>query len=428
MTPSDGCSFPGTDVGACDDELVCVAAGCGNGVVEPRSNEVCDDGNRISLDGCSADCKSQETCGDGVSDPAVGEHCDCGSDVAGLPFGCTMVNTMEPGAQCRPDCTLGRCGDGVTDLHEACDDGNNTPGDGCRADCTGRWTRLPSNTLATINDVSAHTATDAWAVALYRLMRWDGVTWTTLPTPSWLGTRQYRRVYAAAQDEVFVVAQDPVGSTSVVYRYVGGVWTNVTPSGPARQWSAINGRGANIYVSGEDVPPTTTDDRIAAWNGSAFVDSGGFADSQLRSIAVLGDGTAFAADITGTPSAGGKVFRKLPGGNWAQLAGIDGNHVATGPAELFVFSTVGSASYSTNAGAQFTDLANSSELGANGTDVSATTGMAIAVGRGGAVLICRTATSECAVSDAGTNSHLWGVSVVDDKHAFIVGDNGTILF
>ncbi len=37
---------------------------------------------------------------------------------------------------CRPDCTLPRCGDGILDPGEACDDGNTTSGDGCASDCS----------------------------------------------------------------------------------------------------------------------------------------------------------------------------------------------------------------------------------------------------------------------------------------------------
>ncbi|MCA9298446.1 MAG: DUF4215 domain-containing protein, partial [Phycisphaerales bacterium] len=36
---------------------------------------------------------------------------------------------------CRPDCTKPRCGDGILDAGEACDDGNDVGGDGCAADC-----------------------------------------------------------------------------------------------------------------------------------------------------------------------------------------------------------------------------------------------------------------------------------------------------
>lgn len=38
---------------------------------------------------------------------------------------------------CHTDCTLPRCGDGVTDAGEVCDDGNTVSGDGCKADCSG---------------------------------------------------------------------------------------------------------------------------------------------------------------------------------------------------------------------------------------------------------------------------------------------------
>src|SRR4051812_1027959 len=49
-----------TQVGKCIDGA-CVTAACGNGIVEP--GEICDDGNRISGDGCSFDCVSHELCG-----------------------------------------------------------------------------------------------------------------------------------------------------------------------------------------------------------------------------------------------------------------------------------------------------------------------------------------------------------------------------
>jgi len=36
---------------------------------------------------------------------------------------------------CRTDCTIPRCGDGILDGGEVCDDGNNLDGDGCSGDC-----------------------------------------------------------------------------------------------------------------------------------------------------------------------------------------------------------------------------------------------------------------------------------------------------
>src|SRR5262252_7744578 len=54
---------------------------CGDAKLDP--GEVCDDGNNVDGDGCSADCKSDETCGNGIVDVAKGELCDDGNTVGG---------------------------------------------------------------------------------------------------------------------------------------------------------------------------------------------------------------------------------------------------------------------------------------------------------------------------------------------------------
>jgi fibro-slime domain-containing protein len=98
---------------------------CGDGIVQASSGEGCDDGvnNGASGDKCRADC--QLKCGDGVVDP--GEQCDNGAS----------KNTGGYGA-CNPDCTLGpRCGDGVKNGSEQCDDGKNDGTYGtCNPNCT----------------------------------------------------------------------------------------------------------------------------------------------------------------------------------------------------------------------------------------------------------------------------------------------------
>ncbi|MBI2995303.1 MAG: DUF4215 domain-containing protein [Candidatus Melainabacteria bacterium] len=54
---------------------------CGNGVIEPSIGEVCDDGNTVDNDGCSADCLSDESCGNGIVDTIIAnpEQCDDGN-------------------------------------------------------------------------------------------------------------------------------------------------------------------------------------------------------------------------------------------------------------------------------------------------------------------------------------------------------------
>lgn len=39
-------------------------------------------------------------------------------------------------SRCRTDCTVPRCGDGIVDGGEICDDGNDDDGDGCSSDCS----------------------------------------------------------------------------------------------------------------------------------------------------------------------------------------------------------------------------------------------------------------------------------------------------
>ena len=64
-------------------------------------------------------------CGDESIDDWLAEECDAGA-----------ANANTPDAPCRPDCTLPRCGDGVQDSTEGCDEGEANSADGsCGADC-----------------------------------------------------------------------------------------------------------------------------------------------------------------------------------------------------------------------------------------------------------------------------------------------------
>ncbi len=122
---------------------------CGDGKVSPE--ELCDDGNRASGDGCSSDCQIVEegftchnpgatcrrarVCGDGLQTPP--ETCDDGNDESG--DGCTSSCLLENGYVCPSpgeDCIyIVECGDGVVAGDESCDDGNADSGDGCNDTC-----------------------------------------------------------------------------------------------------------------------------------------------------------------------------------------------------------------------------------------------------------------------------------------------------
>jgi cysteine-rich repeat protein len=114
---SDGVScIADRRTGACSGG-VCTFALCGNQIVEP--GEQCDDGNFVAGDGCTPDCKSNETCGNGVVD--VNEQCDDGN--------------LDDHDGCQSICVRQHCGDAIVDPGEVCDDGNLAAGDGCTPDC-----------------------------------------------------------------------------------------------------------------------------------------------------------------------------------------------------------------------------------------------------------------------------------------------------
>jgi len=142
----------------CGSGWVCAASqdtcipigGCGDGIINANIGEVCDDGNVVDGDGCSANCKSIETCGNGIND--IEESCDDGNTLSG--DGCSANCTRElcgnlvvelgedcdsggiDSAGCNLNCTFSRCGDSYTNslAGEQCDDGRETAT--CDSDCT----------------------------------------------------------------------------------------------------------------------------------------------------------------------------------------------------------------------------------------------------------------------------------------------------
>ncbi len=133
----------------CDAD--CTLVMCGDGVRNPLAGEACDDGNVVSADGCRADCRSDETCGNGLRDDHLpknrtshpqecrsataqgtgcAEVCDDGNTVAG--DGCSANCLSEE--SCRNG-ILDPLGNGGSNPPEACDDGNQIDNDACSNTC-----------------------------------------------------------------------------------------------------------------------------------------------------------------------------------------------------------------------------------------------------------------------------------------------------
>ncbi|MBU4511843.1 hypothetical protein KKD19_01170, partial [Patescibacteria group bacterium] len=106
----------------------CELTYCGDNITQAPNgagfNETCDDGNNIGGDGCSSICIA-EGCGDGIVQIVLGEECDDGN--------------VSNNDICKNDCTDNVCGDGFRYIGvETCDDGvANGTYNHCKVDCSG---------------------------------------------------------------------------------------------------------------------------------------------------------------------------------------------------------------------------------------------------------------------------------------------------
>jgi cysteine-rich repeat protein len=136
-----GCSFEECDLGQANGpdnpkcDANCFIVACGNNVVQ--YGEECDDGNHVSGDGCSADCKAEFTCGNHVVEPPY-EDCDPDPQSPqgqGMGADCTPDQAKNDPSSCACDknCKFVVCGDGVRQSPwEDCDPPNGTT---CGTDC-----------------------------------------------------------------------------------------------------------------------------------------------------------------------------------------------------------------------------------------------------------------------------------------------------
>jgi cysteine-rich repeat protein len=120
----------------------CAPLSCGNGTVE--TPEECDDGNQTNGDGCETNCKLTCKAGDASRDcSSVGTACTTASTCDASKHTCSATTPANDGNGCgngnyckSGSCVAPVCGNGQVELGEMCDDGNQTNGDGCQANCT----------------------------------------------------------------------------------------------------------------------------------------------------------------------------------------------------------------------------------------------------------------------------------------------------
>ncbi len=268
--PVAGCASPPaiaacdglTELGACTIANgpgecrggVCVPASCGNGLVDTTLGEVCDDGNNLDDDGCSADCKSDETCGNGVLDFVKGEQCDDGNltELDGCSRDCkpepltslqlATAATMAPAARAYPsmvydpDRHVMVLFGGVAELIQNDTweyDGATwkpiaTIGAPQKRFAQGMTYDSKRHRMIMFGGDGGAYLSDTWA--------FDGVAWTQLSNAG-PGARYISLAYDAARDRVVLYGADYIsGSATATWEFDGTTWTakQTATSPPAR--------------------------------------------------------------------------------------------------------------------------------------------------------------------------------------------------
>ncbi len=247
----------GEVTGSCFDG-VCLARGCGNGIVEP--GEQCDDGNQTSGDGCSADCKSNETCGNGVVDEDRGEQCDDGNHIAhdGCDSTCQSETTMwtivavEPSNVNRDTAAYDVARGRLVNLIA----GTTWEWDGTQWTTDAGTVQLVAlaNYKLFYDPVAAHV--ERFVVSdqgLAALSSWDGSTWT-------LGSQSQLAITGTQNVVAITAAFDPANDRALVFLtiYDGAAWSTLT--------YAVDSSGTWSEIAGPDLDAAT--DIAAAYDVS----------------------------------------------------------------------------------------------------------------------------------------------------------------
>lgn len=395
------CTTPAISTGVCVS-AICLVAGCGNGFVEP--GEACDDGNHVSFDGCRADCASNEVCGDGIADPLFGEACDCGTP-GRQSATCLQPNNQMPGAECREDCKLARCGDSIIDPNEICDDGNTISGDGCRGDCQGRFTKMQTTTANRLERAWT-TGTDAWAVGDGgTVIYYDGTTWVDIAPND---TTNFIRVWASGPHDVYVVT-----NAALVRHYDGTSWTTV-PTGVANVAEVWGTSASDVFVIGG----TSGNGDIAHYDGTSWSPVAICPELTSPLVAITGTGPnrIFVGDGEGVCRYNGTAWTFIAGGNYSQLAAVAGSDV------YGLVPNTPSVERWTQSSSTWTSIAVPGSLNA-----IATTGAGTVLGCGDAGIVLDRKNQIWTNYAAPTEQTLNGVAATSDENVFIVGAHGTIL-
>lgn len=248
--------------GRCYDG-VCLVGGCGNGFVDPADpavpmdvDERCDDGNRNAGDGCSADCKSEETCGNAVVDLTNRESCDDTNAVN--HDGCSSTCSVEGARWLTLPGFLARGGhamayDSSRDrvvLFGGVSNGGTLLGSTFEHDGH-RWHPIApaQEPSPRVNAAMAFDASRKVTVLfggsdgtmLSDTWEWDGARWRVIDTEIAPSPRfHHAMVYDSARERVILMGgAGPGGTLDDTWAWDGKVWTPLAAPGPFARHSHV---------------------------------------------------------------------------------------------------------------------------------------------------------------------------------------------
>lgn len=251
-----------------------------------------------------------------------------GDEVCASPEQVTACDGLADGASCvvggntgrcdRGVCVGAGCGNGVVDPGEACDDANQSSGDGCRADC--RKIEMCGDAIVDdgegCDDGNANAADgcDACVPTTWRAASAIGgntlAIETSLATPSGIAVDRLGNVYVAHEFSPRIRRIDTTGVITTVAgtgivgdRGDGGAATSAQLSAPSG--ITIDGLG-NLYIADPQagrvrrVDPTGVITTVAGSGTQGFGGDGAAATSaqlaQPRGVAIDGLGNLYVAD------------------------------------------------------------------------------------------------------------------------------------
>jgi len=373
------------------------------------------DGSTCSYDNFTGLCHDQtcvtslDMCGDGVTSPALGELCDCGSPTLLLapPVACNGFNSDAPGATCRASCTPARCGDGILDPGEVCDDGNTRSGDGCRGDCQGDFALMQTPTGNVLSQVIAFAPADVYAIGVNTIIHYDGVAWSNID----VGLPSQALIFAiwgSGPRDVYVSGSS---GTPTVSHFDGTGWT------------VIDTGASTVVIDGWASSPS---DVYAIAQSLLHFDG-----STWSAVSLAGCGASYGALAVGGTNPSNVVV----GDNLNGLCRFDGLTwslitAGTGTPGEIVGAPSGAILSLSN-----TTLTIVPPTGAPTTVVvpgavraiAATSTSLLAVGNEGLVLQLDLATQQWTHLVTPTDVQLNGVTATSPTDVFIVGDVGTAL-